>query len=1264
MKAKALLSFVFATVLGFTVYSTIVHGMDTSLWIGTPTPAKTMMQQNVTSDKGNKYCDAHTEQRIRYSPSSGSGWTFSGLEDVSGCWRQTDYGLFGTGSQGSYMRLTKNGPVIMVDNPFYHLFVPVGDSKRLIGVYTVGTQWNMYMYEDVAQAFSKQAGYYDKYTPKSDATKWRLNDPASGQALAMMRVAASQNGQWLIVEASNGFLRINTTTKEIITFENVLYRYGQGQDPTYDLAISNDGRYAVIGGGNVVDRTYLLYDLSTCISDVTKPLLLSPNCGKRNIKTELFPQPATNQAAQRFIFSDDNENITADVNESNQWNRYLITAFGKDAHGMEYLALGDSYSSGEGEYDESYYVIGTNGNGKGVIGFDTGIDNFPYASEKCHVSTRSYSYQLADLAGIGSTVFHNMACSGGKTKDILGVKDGRYNGNNDIFFDLQKSDLEFMQSRAQNNFVPGRTAQIEFIKTYKPRVATIGIGGNDIGFGDKLKDCLGAGTCSYVNDLRQYTGLEIKALYKKLVDTYQKLHNASPTTRFYVIGYPDVISDDSVCAPNVRLNADERYFAKQVVSYLDTVIQSAADTVGFTYLDIKDSLAGDRLCDLSFGGKAVQGLVAGDDQGPTIEIFGHEINPNIIGNESFHPTHIGHQMIANTIESRLGNDTILNHNPCAPLQTVLCPTEAPSIDIPPYFLPYTLMAKDVRQIQLDADNRYGTSAIGLYQQGGTLTANNPTDNQNNSVNDLLPGSTVTVSAFSTEQSLAPLQVDVNGKITGTITLPPTLEPGQHTLVLRTKNNLYQDVMLYQPIMVYKSLDDLDGDGIPNTQDQCQFVSPSGIDTDRDDIDDACDGIIDETRDTTPPVVTAHVDVQPNDKGWYARDVTIRWTANDDTDTIIASPADTIADQEGEHMYTSPQVCDGAGNCATGSITIKLDKTAPVVTAEMSRPANDNGWYADDVTISWGATDNVALQLTPPAPSIVTTEGEHTYASAQVCDDADNCATGSQSVKLDKTLPMMGELSWDKNPKKLTEVSHLTVPVTDVGSGIARVEYFIGDTDPGLGNGAVMHYDGTSAHVDQTTDFATGVYKISVRAQDAAGNWSQMSSGYLVVYDPTPGVKVRGRRTIKIVPGYAVNLPWVTSPTNATFGFSVKYAADGTIAKQSDLQFSYKTGSNCHRPARAINCHVFELNASSIKWLTVGGRNNSVATFEAAATLKQDNVTQTVTVVARAIDGTRVSDTARDEFMISIYQPTSLIFGIADLWAGPLQVQRGNVGISF
>ena len=116
-----------------------------------------------------------------------------------------------------------------------------------------------------------------------------------------------------------------------------------------------------------------------------------------------------------------------------------------------------------------------------------------------------------------------------------------------------------------------------------------------------------------------------------------------------------------------------------------------------------------------------------------------------------------------------------------------------------------------------------------------------------------------------------------------------------------------ELILYKNIYVYATETDLDGDGVANKDEPCLAVTPSHLDADRDGIDDACDGIIDETRDTTPPVVTAHVDVQPNDKGWYARDVTIHWTANDDTDTTIAPLADTTADQEGEYMYVAASV---------------------------------------------------------------------------------------------------------------------------------------------------------------------------------------------------------------------------------------------------------------------------------------------------------------------------------------------------------------------
>ncbi|MFZ1812518.1 MAG: SGNH/GDSL hydrolase family protein, partial [Candidatus Saccharimonadales bacterium] len=767
------------------------------------------------------------------------------------------------------------------------------------------------MYDDVTQAFSKQAGYYDRYVVKPDAAKWRLNDPVSGQPLAMMRVAASQNGQWLVVETNGGFVRVNTTTKELLTFESPLYGYGYGQDPTYELTISNDGRYAVIAGGNIVERTDLIYDLSTCQPVSNQPLAKAMSCGKRNLKQDVFAELPRDQAAQRFVFSSDAENITVDLQESNIWNRYIMTASGKDYHALEYLAFGDSYSSGEGEYDGAHnYVKGTDGDGKDVAEYDTGIAGYPYATEKCHVSIRSYPYLLAQKATLSQSVFRSVACSGSIMNDVINIIGGnvtqRYNGRYEQFKSISAPSevVQLIKQKAVNDFIPGRAAQIEFLTKYKPRVASIGIGGNDIGFGDKIKDCIAPGTCSYVNELRQYTGLEIKNLYKKLVDTYQQLHDASPTTRFYVVGYPDIISDDTICAPNVRLNSDERYFAKQVVTYLDTVMGAAANTVGFTYLDIKDSLVGNRLCDLTFDGKSVQGLAFGNDQGPTFDLFGHEITPEIIGNESFHPTNIGHEMIAGTILSRLGGDTIVGHNPCAPQGVVICPTAPSSIEIPSYFLPHPITEQDVRRIELNAANRTSTSPLGFYQQGATLQSVSPTDAQGRPVDDLLPGSSVTTSIHSTERPLESLNVGPDGRASGTITIPSDIEPGYHTIVLKAKNNLYQDIIMYQSVIVYVSLTDLDGDGQPNTTDPCQFVSPAGADADRDGIDDACDGLITKAPDTTKPVVTAVVQGVNDPSAWLNHQVTIMWTVTDDSGDGIAAPASILATTEGEHTYRS------------------------------------------------------------------------------------------------------------------------------------------------------------------------------------------------------------------------------------------------------------------------------------------------------------------------------------------------------------------------
>ena len=81
-----------------------------------------------------------------------------------------------------------------------------------------------------------------------------------------------------------------------------------------------------------------------------------------------------------------------------------------------------------------------------------------------------------------------------------------------------------------------------------------------------------------------------------------------------------------------------------------------------------------------------------------------------------------------------------------------------------------------------------------------------------------------------------------------------------------------------------------------------------------------------------PEVSGRVVMQPNDKGWYDGNVTVRWTVTDDQATAIPAPPDTVVSAEGDDVTaTSAQVCDRRGNCSTGKLQhLKIDKTPPSV----------------------------------------------------------------------------------------------------------------------------------------------------------------------------------------------------------------------------------------------------------------------------------------------------------------------------------------------
>jgi hypothetical protein len=264
---------------------------------------------------------------------------------------------------------------------------------------------------------------------------------------------------------------------------------------------------------------------------------------------------------------------------------------------------------------------------------------------------------------------------------------------------------------------------------------------------------------------------------------------------------------------------------------------------------------------------------------------------------------------------------------------------------------------------------------------------------------------------------------------------------------------------------------------------------------------------------------------------------------------------------------------------------------------------------------------------------------------------------------DTTPPTISSLTWSQNPKAIQQSTTLNVQVSD-DTGVASGEYFLGDADPGQGNGASMAISNNNLATIFGTDFQPGVYKVSVRAKDTNNNWSGATSDYLIVYDPN-SPSITGKRTIvpsitsgDVLPGLNTN----GQTDKAKFAFTIKYSAQGAISANSDLQFTYNTGTKCNKPALANNCHDLSMNAANITWLVVDGANQSEGIFQGSAILTIDGVTTTNPFRVTALDGTRLSPTSTDHIMLAVYAPGADPNTAAPIYHTVQDIERGNIKI--
>ncbi|HET9721999.1 MAG TPA: hypothetical protein VFP32_03130, partial [Candidatus Saccharimonadales bacterium] len=226
----------------------------------------------------------------------------------------------------------------------------------------------------------------------------RLED-LSHHRLATDLVSASfsQNGQWMVVSDPNvAMLRINLRTFEVLPFAPG-FTYTSGYKPQVKTAITDDGRYAVVG---VYGSTgFTIYDLNTC--EAPPPAITNEvKCQWRDAGSYLKQQFPTFTATDSLRFMDDRTlAVYANymVGVQRHTARFIIRAGNNSDYQQDYLALGDSYISGEGAFD---YVGAT----------DT-------ATNKCHLSLLAYPYLIGHDLNYDS--YHSVACAGATTDDLI-----------------------------------------------------------------------------------------------------------------------------------------------------------------------------------------------------------------------------------------------------------------------------------------------------------------------------------------------------------------------------------------------------------------------------------------------------------------------------------------------------------------------------------------------------------------------------------------------------------------------------------------------------------------------------------------------------------------------------------------------------------------------------------------------------------------------------------------------------------------------------
>jgi len=291
------------------------------------------------------------------------------------------------------------------------------------------------------------------------------------------------------------------------------------------------------------------------------------------------------------------------------------------------LALGDSYSSGEGS---TVFFPGTNAAG-----------DHP---NQCRRSSTAYPYLIATHFKMGLDFY---ACSGAKAAEVWAT-------------------AQMPDSPAG---VPGGLPQLGNVTdTSRIRVVLISIGGNDALFGKIGKACVLPGTCAVFHD--QWLA-NVARIGGDIERVYTEIKAKLPGVPVVAIPYPHILTPRG-CGWSA-LERSEHAFLSEFITVLDDRVRAAAERAGVNFFTPGlFAFEGREICD---GNGANDTDMNFFNLHPIEGSLLDRVNPANWVHGTFHPKPSGHRAIADRLIPWLQNlfDEIKAGGPSNPLPNPAAP---------------------------------------------------------------------------------------------------------------------------------------------------------------------------------------------------------------------------------------------------------------------------------------------------------------------------------------------------------------------------------------------------------------------------------------------------------------------------------------------------------------------------------------------------------------------------------------------------------------